>query len=85
MKGLAVIAPGVQSTLQATPRSGHRHVGVPSGGAADGLSHALANRLVANDPEAATLEVTFGAVRFRFAVPTVFAVTGAHGDIVLQG
>ena len=39
---LLIIKPGVQSTIQARSRNGMRHLGIPSGGAADPLSLALA-------------------------------------------
>ena len=43
---IRVLEAGMQTTIQAGPRSGLRHLGVPSCGAADPLSLALANRLV---------------------------------------
>ena len=40
---------GLLTTVQAAPRTGLRHIGVPARGPADPLSMALANRLVGND------------------------------------
>ena len=57
-----VLKPGVQATLQAAPRSGTRHLGVPASGPADGLSMALANRLVGNPSDACAIEMPFGLV-----------------------
>ena len=53
---LLIIKPGVQSTIQARSRNGMRHLGIPSGGAADPLSLALANRLVGNQWDAPAIE-----------------------------
>ena len=49
---------GLQTTIQAGPRVGRRHQGVPAAGAADLLSLALANRLVGNPSCAPGLEAT---------------------------
>ncbi len=49
---------GLQTTIQAGPRVGRRHLGVPAAGAADLLSLALANRLVGNPACAPGLEAT---------------------------
>ena len=63
---ISVIKPGTLTTIQSRPRSNLRHRGVPSGGAADPLSLALANRLLGNDWDAPALETTledYDAVR----------------------
>lgn len=68
---------GPQTTLQAGPRRGLRHLGVPSAGPADPLSLALANRLVGNTAQAAGLEMTLSGPRLAFDAPARVAVTGA--------
>jgi biotin-dependent carboxylase-like uncharacterized protein len=73
---ITVIKPGVQSTIQSRPRTGMRHLGVPSGGAADPLSLALANRLVGNDWDAPAIEATLVGPYLRFESPTAFAIAG---------
>lgn len=73
---VTVIKPGVQSTIQSRPRIGRRHLGVPSGGAADPLSLALANRLVGNDWDAPAIEATLVGPILRFHAPTFFAIAG---------
>ena len=53
-----------------------RHLGVPSGGAADPLSLALANRLVGNDWDAPAIEATLVGPILRFGTTTPFAIAG---------
>ena len=81
---IAVLKPGLQTTLQSRPRIGLRHFGVPASGAADPLSLALANRLVANSWDAAALEVTLLGPTLRMNTDCAFAVTGASFDVTLN-
>ena len=78
---LLVLEPGVQCTVQAAPRAGLRHAGVPASGPADPLSMALANRLVGKPSGAACLEIAFGPASFRAAQAIQVAVTGALADV----
>ena len=71
-----VLNPGMQSMLQSGPRTGLRHQGVPSGGAADPLSLALANRLVGNAWDAAAIEAALLGPTLRFDTDCAFAITG---------
>ena len=80
-----VVRPGLLTTIQARPRTGHRHLGVPASGPADSLSMALANRLVGNDVFAAALEVTLSGADLRFTTETWFAITGAASSSTLNG
>lgn len=80
-----VIKPGLQTTVQAGPRRGMRHLGVPSAGAADPLSLALANRLVGNAPLTAALESTLTGVSLRFEGDGFVAITGAKAEARLNG
>ena len=82
---LTILQPGVQATLQGTPRIGARHLGVPASGPADPLSMALANRLVGNASDATAIEITFGGAAIRFDTPVSFAVTGAHSALTFAG
>ncbi len=77
---LEVLKPGPQTTIQSAPRTGQRHLGVPSSGPADPLSMALANRLVGNDLLAPALEITLGGMSLRFHSNTAVALTGALGS-----
>ena len=80
-----VLKPGLQTTVQAGPRAGQRHLGVPASGAADPLSLALANRLVGNTSFAAALETTLTGVSIRFERDCFAAITGAKSKAWLNG
>ncbi len=82
---LTVIKPGLQTTIQAGPRVGMRHLGVPASGAADTLSLALANRLVGNALLAPALEATMTGISLRFDNDASFALTGAPSTAELNG
>ncbi len=80
-----VLRAGLQTLVQAGPRRGHRHLGVPASGAADPLSLAIANRLVGNPLDAPALEAALLGPMLTFAVPAAVAVTGAHAEVRLNG
>lgn len=82
---MTVLKPGVQATLQASPRRGSRHLGVPASGPADPLSMALANRLVGNGSDACALELPFGLAEFVADADSTIAITGAPAGIGLGG
>ena len=82
---LRILKPGLQTTVQAGPRTGQRHLGVPASGAADSLSLALANRLVGNAPLAPALETTLTGVTLRCEGSAFAAVTGARAKVRLNG
>ena len=89
MRALTVLQTGPLCTVQDRGRPGYASIGVGRSGAADRLSHDAANRLVGNNSDAATLEVTFGGLNLRAEFDAVVAVTGAHVicrvDGTLQG
>lgn len=85
MAVLEVLETGVLTTVQDAGRPGHAALGVGRSGAADAVSYALANRLVANPPGAAALEVTFGGLRLRARGGVTVAVTGAWGPVGVAG
>src|SRR5262249_4164963 len=86
-----VVAPGLLSTLQDLGRSGFQHFGVPVGGAMDEWSHRVANLLVGNSQDEATLEMTLTGPSLVFRQPALIAITGANlsphigGHTVRQG
>ena len=82
---LTVLKAGLQSSLQAAPYRGLRKLAVPSGGAADGLSLALANRLVGRPLDAAAIEITLGPAEFRADRALAVAVTGAPCQVQING
>ena len=75
---VTVLRPGLYTTVQDSGRWGHQSSGVPVSGALDGLSHRLANALVGNDKDAATLEVTLAGPELRFDADATIAITGAR-------
>lgn len=81
---ITILKAGLQTTIQSVPRIGTRHLGVPSSGAADPLSLALANRLVGNDWRAPALEATLVAPTMRFNTDCAFALTGAPAKVTLN-
>jgi biotin-dependent carboxylase-like uncharacterized protein len=82
---LTVLAPGPRATVQDRGRAGWASIGVPRSGAADRAAHDLANRLVGNLPEAATVEVTAGGLRIRAERTVLVAVTGAPAPLDVDG
>lgn len=85
MSALDVLAAGPLTTVQDQGRIGHAGLGVGPSGAADTDSHALANRLVANRPDAATLETTLGGLHLRAHGAVTLAVTGAPAPLWSDG
>ena len=82
---IRIMKPGLQTTVQAGPRTGQRHLGVPASGAADPLSLALANHLVGNRAFAPALETTLTGVALRFERDCFVAITGARARARLNG
>ncbi|NUS39690.1 MAG: biotin-dependent carboxyltransferase [Lysobacter sp.] len=80
-----VLAPGLLTTVQDGGRHGWRHLGVGVVGALDDDAHALANLLVGNAVDAATLEVTLAGPRLRFERAVRIALCGADVDARCDG
>lgn len=81
---LLVTRAGLQTTIQARPRLGQRHLGVPLSGPADPLSMALANRLAGNSAMISALEVTLSGMQLQFETDCSFAIAGAPCDVALN-
>ena len=78
---LEILQPGPLALVEDLGRPGLSHLGVTRSGAADRRSHTLANRLVANPDDRATVEVTLGGFTARVCGGDVtVAVTGADTD-----
>ncbi|HUG57567.1 MAG TPA: biotin-dependent carboxyltransferase family protein [Candidimonas sp.] len=75
---ITVIKPGLLSSFQDLGRFGYQHLGVSVGGAMDCRAHRLANLLVGNSEEEATLEVTLKGPTLRFNAPGCIAISGAQ-------
>lgn len=82
---LEVIRAGALTTVQDLGRPGWAHLGVPRSGALDAPALRLANRLVGNPPFAAGLEITLTGCVLRLRSARTVAVTGAVGDITVDG
>ncbi|MFJ2739926.1 biotin-dependent carboxyltransferase family protein [Streptomyces sp. NPDC087440] len=82
---LDVVRAGALTTVQDEGRPGHAHLGVPRSGALDVHAHRLANRLVGNPADAATLETTLDGVALRPRTPVTVAVTGAPAPVRVDG
>ena len=74
---IEVLVAGAATTVQDLGRPGYGALGVPRSGALDLPAHRLANRLVGNDPAAATLEVVLGGLAVRARDAVTVALTGA--------
>ncbi len=82
---LRVTRSGLQTTIQAGPRIGMRHLGVPASGPADPLSMALANHLVCNSVMCPALEATLSGIELEFESDASFAISGAPSECALNG
>lgn len=74
---LLVLKAGLQTTLQGAPYTGNRHLGMPAAGAADCLSHALANFLVGKSFDELAVEITLTDAVFTVTEPCSIGVVGA--------
>ncbi|BBU24810.1 5-oxoprolinase/urea amidolyase family protein [Mycobacterium xenopi] len=86
MTTLEILRTGPLALVEDLGRVGLAHLGVTRSGAADRRSHTLANRLVANPDDRATIEVTFGGFAARVRGGGVdIAVTGADTTPSVNG
>jgi len=82
---LEIVKPGLLTSVQDLGRYGHQALGVPVAGPMDAFSHRLANQLVGNDPEAATLEVTLIGPELVIEAETTMAIVGALFEATCDG
>jgi KipI family sensor histidine kinase inhibitor len=82
---VTVVRPGLFTTVQDLGRWGQQASGVSVSGALDLLSHRIANLLVGNPPDAATLEVTIAGPELRLEEGARVAVTGADLQATVDG
>lgn len=76
---LQIDQPGMMTTVQDLGRPGLARFGVAPGGAMDRAALILGNRLIANDPGTAALEVTLIGPKLRVGRGSFVAITG--GDL----
>ena len=82
---IKIISPGILTSIQDLGRVGHAHFGVPTSGAMDKQSHQLANAILNNEKNAATLEITYGNVKFEFLQACEICITGANFSPEING
>jgi len=82
---LEVVAPGLRAVVQDGGRRGVAALGVPNAAPADGISFALANRLVGNAAGSGTLELTGGGALLRCLAACHVAAVGAAPALRLDG
>ncbi len=80
-----VINPGMLCTVQDNGRFKQAHLGITNGGPADKYAYTLANKLLANKENAATLELSFGGLVLQANCHTSIAVTGAKVPFSING
>ncbi len=83
--GLAVMRPGLLTTVQDRGRYGYQKFGVPVSGAADEIALRVGNILVGNPQNAAGLEITAEGPEVRALADLVLALTGAPVQATLDG
>ena len=82
---IRVLKPGMLTTLQDSGRNGYQHYGVPVAGAMDLFSHRVANMLVGNRGDEATLEMTLKGPRLEFEQDTLIAICGGYLSPAIGG
>jgi biotin-dependent carboxylase-like uncharacterized protein len=85
MSILRVLRPGPMVSVQDRGRRGLLSMGVSASGPMDPQSFALANALVANDPDCAVLEFAGLGGLFELTAPARIAVTGGSVAITIDG
>ncbi|MBW9114626.1 biotin-dependent carboxyltransferase family protein [Rhizobium cauense] len=82
---IEILATGPLNTVQDLGRPGYRNIGVSASGAMDPLAVRIGNILLGNDEGAAAIEVQTFPFKLTFCVSGAFAVTGADGELRLDG
>jgi len=82
---LRIITGGLQTTVQDLGRPGRQRSGIPVCGAMDPFAHRVANMLVGNDDDAATLEASLLGPGITFDEPAVIALAGGDLSATISG
>jgi antagonist of KipI len=85
MSAIQVIHSGFFTTVQDRGRFGYQKAGVSVGGVMDSFASRLANLLVGNDPNEATLEITMSGPTLRFETDALIAICGGSFRCTLNG
>lgn len=79
------INPGFYTTIQDEGRWGYQAYGMPVAGAMDRYAYRVANLLVGNQANAATIEMTMLGAAFKFDESQLVAICGADMQAKLDG
>jgi antagonist of KipI len=82
---LKIIKAGIQDTIQDMGRYGHQHLGINPTGAMDKYAMRVANILVGNKMDEATIEMHFPASVFMFTQRALIALSGADFSASING
>ncbi len=82
---LEILKPGLLSTIQDLGRYGYQKDGIIVSGAMDTVAHRIANILIGNYENEATIEATLTGPTIRFASPALIAVTGGNLSPEING
>jgi antagonist of KipI len=82
---LRIIKAGVLDSVQDMGRHGWQHLGINPAGVMDQFSASIANMLVGNDLNEATIELHFPASIFLFEQPALIAISGADFSATING
>jgi antagonist of KipI len=80
-----VVRPGMLTTVQDLGRHGLQHLGIVPCGAMDPAAHRIANALVGNPAEMATLEITVLGPELIFGRDSLVALYGAAFEAKVDG
>jgi KipI family sensor histidine kinase inhibitor len=84
-RSVTVLRAGLLTTVQDGGRCGYQNLGVPVAGPMDGTAHRMANAIVGNPADAATLEATILGPELRMEQETRLAITGADLHATVNG
>ena len=82
---LKVMNPGILALLQDGGRFGQHSLGLTTGGPMDPVAFKWANRLVGNDLNATSIEMTVGGFKAKAMTAMSLAITGAKTVITING
>ncbi|WP_018477172.1 5-oxoprolinase subunit C family protein [Pontibacter roseus] len=82
---LEILKPGLLTTVQDRGRYGYQREGIMVGGAMDTFALRVANLLVGNAQNQASLEITLAGPTIRFSQDHLIALTGADLSPTLDG
>ncbi|PLT30757.1 biotin-dependent carboxyltransferase family protein [Peribacillus deserti] len=82
---IRIMKPGLLTSIQDLGRYGYQKYGVISSGVMDQLAHRIANLLVGNSENEATLELTLIGPALRFERDTLISICGADLSPAIDG